>query len=63
MWWLEHHPARAMFWYNWVGVPLAKWCQKPLRLVEGLIDLAGVDEVVLVCHRRARSPVSAGACR
>jgi len=54
MWWLEHHPARAMFWYNWVGMPLARWFQKPLHLVDGLIELTDVDEVVLVCHRRAR---------
>ncbi|MEP7310177.1 MAG: class I SAM-dependent methyltransferase [Acidobacteriota bacterium] len=63
MWWLKHHPARAMFWYNWVGMPLATRFQKPLHLVEGLIELSGVDEVVLVCHRRARAPHSAGACR
>ncbi len=55
MWWLEHQPRRAMFWYNWVGVPLALRFQKPLNLVEGLIDTTGVDEVVFVCHRLARS--------
>jgi SAM-dependent methyltransferase len=54
MWWLEHHPRRAMFWYNWVGMPLAMRFQKPLTLVSGLVDPAGVDEVVLVCRRRAR---------
>jgi SAM-dependent methyltransferase len=54
MWWLEHRPRRAMFWYNWVGMPLAMRFQKPLALVSGLIDPTGVDEVVLVCRRRAR---------
>jgi SAM-dependent methyltransferase len=55
MWWLEHRPAWAMFWYNWVGMPLAMRFQKRLQLVNGLIDTTGVDEVVLVCRRRARS--------
>ena len=54
MWWLEHRPRWAMFWYNWVGMPLAMRFQKPLRLVSGFIDTPGVDEVVLVCRRAPR---------
>ena len=54
MWWLEHRRAWAMFWYNWVGMPLAMRFQKPLKLVHGFIDATGVDEVVLVCRRKAR---------
>jgi SAM-dependent methyltransferase len=57
MWWLEHHRSRAMFWYNWVGMPLARRFQKRLKLVSGLIDLTHVDEVVLVCRRRRRAAV------
>jgi SAM-dependent methyltransferase len=57
MWYLEHRRAWAMFWYNWVGMPLAKLLQKRLTLVSGLIDPAGVDEIVVVCRRVARSPV------
>jgi len=52
MWYLEHRRAWAMFWYNWVGMPLAKLFQSPLRLVSGLIDTKGVDEVLVVCRRR-----------
>jgi SAM-dependent methyltransferase len=52
--WLEQHRAWAMFWYNWVGMPLALLFQKKLKLVSGLIDTAGVDEIFLVCRRRAR---------
>jgi SAM-dependent methyltransferase len=71
MWWLEHRLAWAMFWYNWVGMPLAMRFQKPLKLVSGLIDTTGVDEVVLVCRRGARSsrstvqgePIKAGPCK
>jgi SAM-dependent methyltransferase len=55
MWWLEHRRNWAMFWYNWVGMPLAKRFQKPLKRVSGFIDTTGVDEVLLVCRRVARS--------
>jgi len=54
MWYLEHRRTWAMFWYNWVGMPLAKRFQRPLKLVRGLIDTTGVDEVVMVCRRAAR---------
>jgi SAM-dependent methyltransferase len=60
MWWLEHHRNRAMFWYNWVGMPLARRFQKRLTLVSGLIDTTRVDEVVLVCRRSRREAVRAG---
>ena len=52
MWYLEHRRAWAMFWYNWVGMPLAKFFQSPLNLVTGFIDPTGVDEVLVVCRRR-----------
>lgn len=58
MWWLEHRREWAMFWYNWVGMPLARRFQKRLKLVSGFIDTTGVDEVVLVCRRAARSSLS-----
>jgi len=54
MWWLEHRRAWAMFWYNWVGMPLAMLFQKRLELADGLIDTTGVDEIVAVCRRRGR---------
>lgn len=57
MWYLEHRRAWAMFWYNWVGMPLASLFQKRLVLVNGLVDPTGVDEIVVVCRRLARSPV------
>jgi hypothetical protein len=59
MWWLEHRPKWAMFWYNWVGMPLAMRFQKPLTFVSGFINTPGVDDVVLVCRRAARSPSAA----
>jgi SAM-dependent methyltransferase len=56
MWWLEHRPHWAMFWYNWVGLPIAMRFQKRLTLVSGVLNTTGVDEMVLVCRRAARVP-------
>jgi hypothetical protein len=62
MWWLEHRRSWAMFWYNWVGMPLAMLFQKRLNLVSGLIDTTGVDEMVVLCRREVRSsPPATGA--
>jgi SAM-dependent methyltransferase len=55
MWWLEHRRTWAMFWYNWVGMPLAMLFQKKLNLVSGLIDTTDVDELVILCRRGMRS--------
>jgi SAM-dependent methyltransferase len=54
-WWLTHRRAWAMFWYNWVGMPLAMFFQRRLDLVNGLIDTTGVDETVVLCRRAVRS--------
>jgi SAM-dependent methyltransferase len=61
--WLEHRRAWAMFWYNWVGMPLAMLFQKRLTLESGLIDTTGVSEVVLVCRRGARTEQRAAGQR
>lgn len=52
MWSLNRHRDRAMWWYNRVFMPLGVHLQKPLTWVEGMIDVDGVDEVLLVCRRR-----------
>jgi SAM-dependent methyltransferase len=54
MWYMTHRPARAMFWYNWVGMPIAMLFQKPLQLVSGLIESPDAAEVLLVCRRQRR---------
>jgi SAM-dependent methyltransferase len=51
MWFLIHRRERAMWWYNRVMMPLGVRFQKSLALAEGLIDTAGVGEVLLVCRR------------
>lgn len=51
MWFLIHQRKRAMWWYNRVFMPLGLRAQKPLRLVDGMVDTQGVDEVLLVCRK------------
>jgi SAM-dependent methyltransferase len=50
-WFLTHQRERAMWWYNRVFMPLALRFQKPLAWRDGLGDIAGVDELLLVCRR------------
>lgn len=58
LWWLKHRRAEAMWWYNKIFMPLGIYFQKRLKFVDGLINLAGVDEIVLVCRKRtAPGPV------
>jgi hypothetical protein len=42
--------------YNWVFMPLGHLLQKPLKFGPGMIDTNGVDEILLVCRRRRRTP-------
>jgi SAM-dependent methyltransferase len=51
MWWLTHHRARAMWWYNRAIMPLGIFFQTRLVLTRGMLDAAAVDEVLLVCRK------------
>ncbi|MBS0341903.1 MAG: methyltransferase domain-containing protein [Proteobacteria bacterium] len=53
MWWLTHHRELAMNTYNRAMMPLGLRLQKPLQLEQGLIDMDGVDEILLVCRKGA----------
>jgi SAM-dependent methyltransferase len=53
MWYLTHQRERALWWYNRVFMPLGLRFQKPLSFGSGLIDTAHVDEVLMVCRKRA----------
>jgi len=51
VWGLTRHPAVAVRCYNWLFFPLGLLLQSRLRFVAGLLPLAAVDEVLLVCRR------------
>jgi SAM-dependent methyltransferase len=51
MWWLTHHRAWAMWWYNRVFMPLGLHFQDKLTLRPGMMDAQAVDEVFLVCRK------------
>jgi SAM-dependent methyltransferase len=53
MWWLTHHRERAMWWYNHAFMPLGLYFQKALHWSPGMIATEGVDEVLLVCRKKA----------
>ena len=53
---LAKHRTAAMRLYNWVFMPLGLIFQKRLKFSQGLIDTNGVDEILLVCRRRRRTP-------
>ena len=53
--WLERRPREAMFWYNWLAMPLSLRLQKKLKLEKGILEPTGVDEMLLICRRKARA--------
>jgi SAM-dependent methyltransferase len=55
-WFLRNQPGRALWWYNRVLMPLGLRRQKPLALRDGLIETAGIDEILLLCHRLPEAP-------
>jgi SAM-dependent methyltransferase len=52
MWFLTHRRRAALFWYNWLFLPLAVLFQKRLKFTAGLLDTNGVDEIVMICRHR-----------
>lgn len=51
-WYLTHRRERAMWWYNRV-LPFGLRFQNKLALKDGMIETDGVDEILLVCRKRA----------
>lgn len=51
MWFLVHRRDKAMRVYNRVLMPLGVRFQKPLTLVDGMIDTTNVADALLVCRR------------
>lgn len=57
VWGLTQRRVQAMRWYNRLFLPLGLLLQRRLAWAPGLIDVAEVDEVLLVCARGRRHPV------
>lgn len=54
MWWMKHYPRRSMFCYNNIFYPLyTRLNKKPLHFHPGLVETEGVDEIILVCQKKA----------
>lgn len=53
MWFLTHKREKAIWWYNNLFMPLGVRFQKPLTFMPGFIDMDDVDEILLVCRKRA----------
>ncbi len=51
VWGLTHRRVQAMRWYNRLFLPLGLLLQKRLAWGPGLIDVAKVEELLLVCRR------------
>jgi SAM-dependent methyltransferase len=49
---LTRHPVAASRCYNWLFFPLGLLLQQRLKFTDGLMDLAKVHEVLLVCRRK-----------
>ena len=49
---LTRHHTFAVRCYNWLFFPLGMLFQRRLVMAAGLIDLAEVDEVLLICRRK-----------
>ena len=54
MWWLTHHRAWSMWWYNQAIMPLGVWFQSKLVFTDGMLAAERVDEVLLVCRKENR---------
>jgi len=54
VWGLTQRRVQAMRWYNRLLLPLGLLLQRRLACAPGLIDVAKVDEILLVCRRSER---------
>ena len=60
VWGLTHRRVQAMRWYNRLFLPLGLRVQRRLACAPGLIDLAEVGELLLVCRRGDRRAFVSG---
>jgi SAM-dependent methyltransferase len=52
---LKRHHSIAVRCYNWLFFPLGLLLQRRLKFIDGLMDLDGVHEVLLVCRKTKRA--------
>jgi SAM-dependent methyltransferase len=60
VWGLTRRRVQAMRWYNRLFLPLGLRLQRPLACAPGLIDVAEVGELLLVCRRGDRRALVSG---
>ena len=60
VWGLTQRRVQAMRWYNTLFLPLGLLLQRRLACAPGLIDVAKVDELLLVCRRGDRRALASG---
>jgi len=51
VWGLTHKRETAIWWYDRVGLRLVARFQQKLVVVPGMMDVANVDEILLVCRK------------
>jgi SAM-dependent methyltransferase len=56
VWGLTHRKERAIWCYDRVMMRLGLLFQKKLELVPGMMDVTGVDEVLLACRKTGAGP-------
>ncbi len=61
VWGLTRRRVQALRWYNRLFLPLGLRLQKRLAWAPGLIDVAQVDELLLVCRRSSRAVLQTAA--
>lgn len=61
VWGLTRKRKQAMRWYNGIILPLGLFLQRPLAWAPGLINVANVDELLLVCQRGSRKKCTVSA--
>jgi SAM-dependent methyltransferase len=59
LWFLERDRAMALRVYNRILMPLGLRLQKRLKLIEGMVETDGVDEIFLVCRLASSDSCSA----
>lgn len=61
VWGMTQRRVQAMRWYNNLLLPLGLLLQRRLAWSPGLIDVASVDELLILCRRRGRHACTVSA--